>query len=84
MRWHDDEGRDEGLYNDDDDDDDDDEGLYDDDVDDDDDNNYHDNDVFSHYLLCSHAKVVGKLKGLVRVVEDEVCCITSIDAYSTQ
>jgi len=39
---------------------------------------------FPHYLLCSHAKVVGKLKGLVRVVEDEVCCITSIDAYSTQ
>ena len=39
---------------------------------------------FSHYLLCSHAKVVGKLKGLVRVVEDEVCCITFIDAYSTQ
>jgi hypothetical protein len=39
---------------------------------------------FSHYLLCSQAKVVGKLKGLVRVVEDEVCCISSIDAYSTR
>ena len=53
VRWHDDEGRDEGLYNDDDDDDDD-EGLYDDDddsvgdddIDDDGYDNYHDNDIF--------------------------------------